>query len=296
MLVTSGGIGSPRLLLLSGIGPADHLRQVGVDGRPRPAGRRRATCRTISTSTRWPSARGDYTYDSYVKLAPDACGRASSTSCSGAGRWRRPCSRPAASGTPTGSRRSARHPVPSRPRLGHRGRRREAEERRPDAQLRLPAAALARHGPARQRRSRRGAADRPQLLGRPLRPAACRSQGLRHGARDPAASRRCGPSSWPSACPARSSTRRGSWPTTPSAPARPTIIRSAPARWGRARWRWSTRTCGCAASTACGCATPRSCRACHSSNTNAPTIMVGEKAADLVLGNRAFAPQLEHAA
>ena len=30
VLVTSGGIGSPRLLLLSGIGPADHLRAVGV--------------------------------------------------------------------------------------------------------------------------------------------------------------------------------------------------------------------------------------------------------------------------
>ena len=30
MLVTSGAIGSPKLLLLSGIGPADHLRAVGV--------------------------------------------------------------------------------------------------------------------------------------------------------------------------------------------------------------------------------------------------------------------------
>ena len=31
VLVTSGAIGSPRLLLLSGIGPADHLASVGVD-------------------------------------------------------------------------------------------------------------------------------------------------------------------------------------------------------------------------------------------------------------------------
>ncbi|MDA8252638.1 MAG: GMC family oxidoreductase N-terminal domain-containing protein [Rhodospirillales bacterium] len=30
VLVTSGGIGSPRLLLLSGIGPADHLRRIGI--------------------------------------------------------------------------------------------------------------------------------------------------------------------------------------------------------------------------------------------------------------------------
>lgn len=30
VIVTAGGIGSPRLLLLSGIGPADHLRAIGV--------------------------------------------------------------------------------------------------------------------------------------------------------------------------------------------------------------------------------------------------------------------------
>ena len=33
VLVTSGAIGSPRLLMLSGIGPADHLRSVGVEVR-----------------------------------------------------------------------------------------------------------------------------------------------------------------------------------------------------------------------------------------------------------------------
>ncbi len=31
ILITSGAIGSPRLLMLSGIGPADHLKSVGVD-------------------------------------------------------------------------------------------------------------------------------------------------------------------------------------------------------------------------------------------------------------------------
>jgi len=31
ILVTSGAIGSPRLLMLSGIGPAEHLKQIGVD-------------------------------------------------------------------------------------------------------------------------------------------------------------------------------------------------------------------------------------------------------------------------
>lgn len=31
VLLTSGAIGSPRLLMLSGIGPADHLRSIGID-------------------------------------------------------------------------------------------------------------------------------------------------------------------------------------------------------------------------------------------------------------------------
>ena len=30
MIVTSGAIGSPKLLMLSGIGPADHLKSVGI--------------------------------------------------------------------------------------------------------------------------------------------------------------------------------------------------------------------------------------------------------------------------
>ena len=50
VLVSSGAIGSPRLLLLSGIGPADHLRSVGVPSSTTCRASAR-TCRTISTST-----------------------------------------------------------------------------------------------------------------------------------------------------------------------------------------------------------------------------------------------------
>ena len=31
ILITSGAIGSPKLMLLSGIGPASHLKEIGVD-------------------------------------------------------------------------------------------------------------------------------------------------------------------------------------------------------------------------------------------------------------------------
>ncbi len=51
VIVSCGAIGSPRLLQLSGIGPADHLKSAGVPVGARPARRRRRTCRTISTSS-----------------------------------------------------------------------------------------------------------------------------------------------------------------------------------------------------------------------------------------------------
>lgn len=38
VIVTAGAIGSPKLLMLSGIGPADHLRSVGIDVRADVAG------------------------------------------------------------------------------------------------------------------------------------------------------------------------------------------------------------------------------------------------------------------
>ena len=41
VILSAGAIGSPQLLMLSGIGPADQLRSVGVPVGARPAGRRR---------------------------------------------------------------------------------------------------------------------------------------------------------------------------------------------------------------------------------------------------------------
>ena len=136
VLVTSGAIGSPKLLLQSGIGPADHLTAVGVPVDPRPAGRRLEPAGPSRPLRHLPNAPA-----TTPMTATPSCtarsGPACSTSCSAAG--------PVASSLfETGGfwyadpdAPLARHPVPSRPRLRHRGRRREAEECRRDAELRL---------------------------------------------------------------------------------------------------------------------------------------------------------------
>ncbi len=67
VLVTSGGIGSPRLLLLSGIGPADHLRQVGVavvHDLPGVGANLQDHLDTYAVA----ECTGDHTYDNYAKL------------------------------------------------------------------------------------------------------------------------------------------------------------------------------------------------------------------------------------
>jgi choline dehydrogenase-like flavoprotein len=67
VLVTSGGIGSPRLLLLSGIGPADHLKTAGVKvvhDLPGVGSNLQDHLDVYVIA----ECSGDYTYDNYVKL------------------------------------------------------------------------------------------------------------------------------------------------------------------------------------------------------------------------------------
>ena len=66
VILSSGAIGSPRLLMLSGLGPADHLREVGVDvilDQPEIGANLQdhLDLFTISECT------GDHTYDKYAK-------------------------------------------------------------------------------------------------------------------------------------------------------------------------------------------------------------------------------------
>jgi choline dehydrogenase-like flavoprotein len=66
VLVTSGAIGSPRLLLLSGIGPADHLRAVGIDvvhDLPGVGGNLQDHLDVYAIC----ECSGDHSYDSYAK-------------------------------------------------------------------------------------------------------------------------------------------------------------------------------------------------------------------------------------
>ena len=62
----------------------------------------------------------------------------------------------------------------------------------------------------------------------------------------------------------------------------PTTTRSAAARWASGPTRWCDPDLRVHGLTGCGWPTRRSCRRIVCVNTNAATIMIGEKAADLI--------------
>ena len=156
------------MLMLSGIGPADHLAEVGVTPVLDQPGvgsnfQDHLDLFVIGEVT------GPHTYDRYAKPHWSALaglqylltrkGPVASSLFETGGFWYADT-----------DAALARHPAPPRPRLRDRGRGGGDAERRRHAELGLPAAALARHRPARERRSGGGAADRPELLGGPARP------------------------------------------------------------------------------------------------------------------------------
>ena len=60
-------------------------------------------------------------------------------------------------------------------------------------------------------------------------------------------------------------------------------IRPGPAAWAPTRIPSSILVCACAGWSACGSPIARSCPTLVSGNTNVPAIMIGEKAADMIL-------------
>jgi choline dehydrogenase-like flavoprotein len=67
IIVTTGAIGSPKLLMLSGIGPAQHLKSVGVDVVHDLAGVGENFHDHFSTDVVW-QLNGAHSYDKYKKL------------------------------------------------------------------------------------------------------------------------------------------------------------------------------------------------------------------------------------
>jgi choline dehydrogenase len=199
VILSSGAIGSPRLLQLSGIGPADHLQELGIDvvfDQPNVGENLQDHLDLYCIC----EVSGPHTYDRYAKLHWSALaglqylftGRAPSPPAS---------SRPAASGMPTPTRARPTSSSP-RPRHGDRGGRRRDAAWRCDAELLLPAATLARDGAAGKCRPREGAADRPELLRRSARPGDV-DPGPEADAAKSSHKNRSSPSSRPSACPGR---------------------------------------------------------------------------------------------
>lgn len=67
IIVTSGAIGSPRLLLLSGVGPADHLKSVGIE----PVHELPGVGENLQDHLDLyaiAECKGDFTYDGYARL------------------------------------------------------------------------------------------------------------------------------------------------------------------------------------------------------------------------------------
>ena len=184
VIVSSGAIGSPKLLMLSGIGPADHLKSVGitpVHDLPGVGSNLQDHLDLFVIA----ECSGDFTYDNYAKLHRSAWaglqyllfrkGPVASSLFETGGFWY---------ADPTAASPDIQF------HLGLGSGIEAGVEKLKNPGVTLNSAFLRPRsrgiGSARQRRSRRRAADRSELLGRSLRPRDV-DQGAAHCARNHAA-------------------------------------------------------------------------------------------------------------
>ena len=259
VLLSAGALQSPQLLMLSGIGPAEHLRAIGIEVRHDLPG--------VGANLH------DHVDVVQVLDAPqlkDLFGLSLAgavNAIKGIFEWRRH-----RRGMLTTNFAEAGGFIRSRP-----------EEERPDLQLHFVIGKLVDHGrktvfghgyschvcllrPKSRGSVRLASADPmaaplidPNFLAEPddLRAAGARLQGDAPHPRAAGARRRTARASWRPR-PAHAATPR-SRPSSAAMPT-PSTTRSAPAAWAPGRWTWSTPSCACAACRACASSTPRSCR------------------------------------
>ena len=285
VILSASSINTPKLLMLSGIGPAAHLAEHGIPVVADRPGVGANLQDHLELYIQMKSLKPVTLYSQYNYLGMARIGLQWLLAKGGLGTSNQFESRRLRPLRPR--RRLPRHPVPfpaarralRRP-VGGQGPRLPGP-RRPDA------LALARHDPAEVRRPDRPAGDPLQLHvdragldrlpplhppdPRDLRPA--RLPPLRRR-RDPARRRRADRRR---ARRLRPRARRERLPPLRHRPPRPPPTTRSPS---------STPSAASSASRPCASPTARSSRAITNGNLNAPSIMVGEKAADHILGRR----------
>ena len=258
VIVAAGAIGSPRLLLLSGIGPADELRGAGVEVAHDLPGVGKNLQDHIDVYGIG-ELSGPHGYDGYKRFGRRLWAGA---------QWKLFGSGPATSNLAEGGafwwadREQAAPDVQFHflPGAGLEPGVPAARGARMHPQLLPPPAPEPRQRHPARPGPRDPARHRPELLGRTLRLRDVAPR-LRARPRDHGPSRHCASTCGASICRGRRRRPARTSRPTRAATARRTTIRSAPARWGWTTWRSWTRPFACAASRAFGSRTRPSCRA-----------------------------------